>query len=78
MKCEIQRQLIMRNTIKSQLLIAGITTVGIVQSVAAGDVAGPGPGPGDPIVSVPEPGMLSLIGVGVVIMLVAKYKNRNK
>ena len=65
----------MRNTIKSQLLIAGITTVGIVQSVAAGDVAGPGP---DPIVSVPEPGMLSLIGVGVVIMLVAKYKNRNK
>ena len=64
----------MRNTIKSKLLVTAIAAIGFVQTVVAGDVAGPG----DPIVSVPEPGMLSLIGVGVLIMLAAKYKNRNK
>jgi len=68
----------MRNTIKSKLLVTAIAAIGFVQTVVAGDVAGPGPGLGDPIVSVPEPGMLSLIGVGVLIMLAAKYKNRNK
>ncbi|MDG1663203.1 MAG: PEP-CTERM sorting domain-containing protein [Pseudomonadales bacterium] len=67
----------MRNTIKSKLLVAAITAVGVVQSVAAGDPEGPG-GIGGPVVTVPEPGMLSLIGVGIVIMLAAKYKNRNK
>lgn len=66
----------MRNTMKSQLLVAAIAAISVVQSVAAGDA--PGPGPGGPIASVPEPGMLSLIGVGLVIMLAAKYKNRNK
>jgi hypothetical protein len=67
----------MRNTIKSKLFVSAVTAVGIVQSVAAGAPEGPGDIEG-PIITVPEPGMLSMIGVGIVIMLAAKYKNRNK
>ena len=62
----------MKNTIKSQLLVATITATTAVQSLAIDVDTSP------PTVSVPEPGMLSLMGVGIVIMLAAKYKNRNK
>ena len=65
----------MKNKIMIQIASAAVAATLAAQTFAVSD------DPGtvlQPSVSVPEPGMLSLVGVGIAIMLAVKFKNRNK